>query len=184
MVATFFQSFCIDFDRRQWQNEIILRNGAVMDHPTKWSFIPALFRLLSIFVDCVYDDVATGIMSITSRFVAVAHHLPRIRIEFWMSGKCWRLHLSIKVISANRLESDGIHGEGWAIFFHCKQYASPENYIGIRCCSDDTFYHLVVGVWVSVFSQKRFPSLGFRFEAICVHISLSEINMPILESER
>jgi hypothetical protein len=184
VVPALFQSVLIHLNRCQRKDEIILGYGAVMNHAAEWRRVPAFLCLFPIFVNCVDNNITARIVPITSGFIAIAHHLTSVWIELGMSGKGRRLNLAVKVVPANGLKSNWAHSKRRPIFFHRKQNASPEDDVGIRCCSDDAFHHLIVGIWISVFPEQCLSSFSLGFEAICVHVSLPEIYVAILKPKR
>jgi len=58
-----------------------------MDDAAEWTVVPELLGLLTILVNRVNNDLLARIITIAARLVALADHLTRLGVKFWMSSE-------------------------------------------------------------------------------------------------
>lgn len=81
------------------------------------------------------------------------------------------------------MQGHGVEGKRGPVFLHSEEDAAPENNVGVGCGADDSFDHFVVCVRVSVAPEQGAPRARLRYEAICVHVALAEVDMAVFKAE-
>lgn len=183
MIPALLQPLKRTLQRRQRQDKVILCKATIVDHAAERRLVPAFLRLLTVRIDRVDDDIATGIVAIASRFVAETDHLACDRVELWMCGESRRFHLAVEIISTDRFQRDRVHCERWSVLFHGEQHASPEDDVSVRCRSNHTFDQLVVREQVPIATHKCPSMLRLVQVALGLDVSLLEIDMAVLNSD-
>lgn len=183
MIATSLHPVQRALQRRQWQDEIILRDAAIVYHAAKWRLVPTLVDLSPVSIDGVDDDVATRVVAIAACLVAETNHLAGDGIELRMCSERRRDDLSIEVIPTDRLQSRRVHGERRSIFFHRQQRSTPEDDIRIGRRANNAFHQLIVGVQIAISAKQRPALLGLMHIALGLDIPLFEVHVAVLDPE-
>lgn len=155
-----------------------------MNHTRERRLIPRLLRLLPIGVDRPHHDIAAPIAAIPTGLVREADHLARVRVELGVRRKRRRDDLALKVVAAERLERDGVHGERRTVLLGREQHAAPEGDVGVARGAHDAPDRLVVRPRIAVPPEQAAPRRRLGAEPVRPDVPLLEVGVAPPDAHR